>query len=147
MRHLPFLIILLYFAGYAHFPQDMYVMPVQKDVKIHGNRFRKLNEEALFQVTLNCRLKVLVIKENLYKIKDNQGRVGWVEKQFVAPITKSSIDIYTPAEVYGYHDIRSFFSIFGIPDQEEVRIKLDRSFKENLKEHVDRETVERIVKY
>ena len=46
-----------------------------------------------------------------------------------------------------YDNVRSFISIFGVPGQEEVIIKLERSFKDYLKEQVDRETVERIVKY
>jgi len=147
MRMLPFLIIIPFLCGFASIPKGLYVIPVRKEVRIYGNRVRGLNEDALFKVNLNSRLRVLDMKDDLYKIEDEHGRIGWVEKRFVAPIKKSSLNDFVPAEVRNYDYVRSFISIFGVPGQEDVIIKIERSFKDNLKEQVDRETVERIVKY
>lgn len=147
MRILPFLIIIPFLCGFASIPKGLYVIPVRKEVRIYGNRVRRLNEDSLFKVNLNSRLRVLDMKDALYKIEDEHGRIGWIEKRFVAPIKKSSLNNFDPAEVHNYDDVRSFISIFGIPGQEDITITLDRSFKENLKEHIDRETVERITRH
>ena len=147
MRILPFLIILPILCSYASIPEDLYVIPVRKEVRIYGNRIRGLNEDALFKVNLNSRLRVLDMKDDLYKIEDEHGRIGWVEKRFVAPIKKSLLHGFDPASVDGYNDVRDVIIILDGTESDNIIIKPERSFIENLKEHIDRETVERIARH
>ncbi len=142
-----FLLIILVFNIYAFgsIPKNNYVIPVQEKVGIYENRIRTLHERALFHVNLESRLRVLEEKNIYYRIKDEQGRTGWVEKRFVAAVRKTNLNSFNPADVKGYDDIRSFISIIDGQELTDVMIKLDRSFKENLREAVDREMVERIV--
>ncbi len=142
-----FLIILLVFtiSANANIPKNSYVIPTQKNVGIYENRIRKLHENALFHVGLQSRLQVLEEKGNSYQIQDDHGRIGWVDKRFVAVVQGTHLNSFDPADVRDYDDLRSFISILDIPELTDRMIKLDRSFKDNLKETVDRETVERIV--
>ncbi len=142
-----FLIILLVFniSVNANIPKNSYVIPTQKNVGIYENRIRKLHENALFHVSLQNRLQVLEEKGNSYQIQDDLGRIGWVQKRFVAVVRGKHLNRFDPADVRGYDDLRSFISIIDNSEFNDSMIKLDRSFKDNLKETVDRETVERIV--
>lgn len=139
------LLLVLNISAFGNIPKERYVIPTQKEVGIYQNRIRKLNENALFHVSLKSRLRVLEEKTDSYHVQDENGRVGWVEKRFVATVRKTQLQDFTQAEVHGYDDISSFWSILDSPEFTDLIIKLDRSFKDNLKEIVDREMIERIV--
>lgn len=145
MNRLSFFIVLLCsIIVMAYFPKEKYVIPKKNRVKIYENRIRRLNESSIFEVNNSSRLRVLYEKKNSFKIQDEEGRIGWVGKRFVVSLKDPTLFKFDPADVIGYIDNPSPVGIFDATDPEETQIKLERSFKEQLKRNVDREMLQRV---
>jgi hypothetical protein len=69
-----------------------------------------------------------------------------VEKRLVITIGKSKTFVFDNAEVMGYLDAPTPVYIIDSDDPNAERIYLDRSFKDALRDNVDKETIERQVK-
>ncbi len=122
-----------------------YVQPKRANVGIYKNETRAVNESAILKVGINDRLKVLDSKRNHYRVRTDDGTVGWVEKRLVASAAGKSF-MFDDAEVIGYLDNPTPVYIIDADSKDATPIKLDRSFAEALRENVDRETVERQTK-
>jgi hypothetical protein len=121
-----------------------YVSAKKRDTGIYENEVRKLNEQALLRVGPDDRLTVLEESRNAYKV-DFNGQRGWVEKGAVVKVGKSKTFVFDNADVIGYLDNPTPVYIIDADDPNANPITLDRSFKDALRENVDRETVERQV--
>ncbi len=121
-----------------------YVSAKKRGTKVYENEVRKLNEQAIFEVGPDDRLSILETGRNGYRV-DFNGQRGWVEKNAVVKVGKSKTFVFDNADVIGYLDNPTPVYIIDADDPNANPITLDRSFKDALRENVDRETVERQV--
>jgi len=121
--------------------------PVKDGVKIYKNDTRQLYEEPILTVGTSDRLQVLDSKKDMHKVKTSDGTIGWVEKKEVSVLSgKSKTFVFDNAEVVGYLDNPTPVYIIDTDDPNADPISLDRSFKDALRENIDKETVERQTK-
>ncbi len=125
---------------------DKYVTANKDGTGVYKNEMRELYEQPAFTVGTNDRLQILDSKGNFYKVKGANGQIGWVEKNLVVATGKSKTFVFDNAEVVGYLDNPTPVYIMDTDDPNADPINLDRSFKDALRENVDKETVERQVK-
>jgi hypothetical protein len=123
---------------------DKYVSPKKDDTGVFANETRKLYEQPAFKAGVNDRLKVLRETKGAYQV-DLNGTQGWVTKGDVVATGKSKTFVFDNADVIGYLDNPTPVYIIDADDPNANPITLDRSFKDALRENVDRETVERQV--
>jgi len=136
--------LLVAFSITALFAEKI-VTPNKDGVGVYKNEIRELYEKPLFTVGTSDRLSILDSKGNFHKIKST-GQVGWVEKSNVQATGRSRTFVFDNAEVVGYLDNPTPVYIMDTDDPNADPINLDRSFKDALRENVDKETVERQVK-
>ena len=137
--------LILFFAATA-FAAERYVQPTKEGVGVYKNEIREVYEEPVFTVGTQDRLLIVETKARHYKVKSSKGELGWVEKRLVATTGKSKTFVFDNAEVVGYLDNPTPVYIMDTDDPNADPINLDRSFKDALRENVDKETVERQVK-
>lgn len=143
MRTINLVLIMIFLVSTFSFAQrTKFVQPKRNNVGIYKNETRSVNENATITVGLNDRLKVLKSSRNHYKVRTDDGTVGWIEKRFVAAASGKSF-LFDDAEVIGYLDNPTPVYIIDADSKDATPIKLDRSFAEALKQNIDRETVER----
>ena len=121
---------------------DKYVSPKKEGIGVYENEVRKLYEQPLVKVGSADRLLVLEETRNAYRV-DANGTKGWVDKSQVVATGKSKTFVFDNAEVVGYLDNPTPVYIIDADDPNANPITLDRSFKDALRENVDRETLER----
>ena len=121
-----------------------YVSAKKVDTGIFENEVRKLYEQPILKVTTDDRLLVLKETRGSYQVEFG-GKRGWVDKGSVVAVGKSKTFVFDNAEVIGYLDNPTPVYIIDADDPNANPITLDRSFKDALRENVDRETVERQV--
>jgi len=122
------------------------VVPKQDGVGIYKNEVRGVYEEPILKVGTNDRLEVLKKKGRSYEVRTPDGQTGWVEERLVASAGKSRTFVFDNADVIGYLDNPTPVYIIDTDDPNADPINLDRSFKDALRENVDKETVERQIK-
>lgn len=122
-----------------------YVQPTKDGLGVYKNEIREVYEEPIFTANAADRLLVLQEKGRAYKVQSPSGE-GWVEKRMVVTVGKSKTFVFDNAEVVGYLDNPTPVYIIDTDDPNADPINLDRSFKDALRENVDKETVEREVK-
>jgi hypothetical protein len=120
-----------------------YVQPKEGEVGVYKNQVRQLYEQPVFKVGPDDRLLILDSKGDRYRVQNVDGQTGWVEKKLVVSIGKSKTFVFDNAEVVGYLDNPTPVYILDSDDPNAERIYLDRSFKDALKDNVDKETTER----
>jgi hypothetical protein len=125
---------------------DKFVQAKDGSVGVYKNQTRQMYEEPIYKVSTTDRLQVLGAKGDFYQVKSAEGQVGWVEKRLVVTIGKSKTFVFDNAEVMGYLDAPTPVYIIDSDDPNAERIYLDRSFKDALRDNVDKETIERQVK-
>ena len=128
------------------FAADKYVQPTKDGVGIFKNEIRELYEEPIFTVGTSDRLTVMTEKRDHIRVKAPNGQTGWIEKRMVVTTGKSKTFVFDNAEVVGYLDNPTPVYIIDTDDPNADPINLDRSFKDALRENVDKETIERQVK-
>jgi hypothetical protein len=130
---------------FAEAPQK-YVTPTKDGTGVFKNEVRELYEQPLYTVGTNDRLLIIENRARSYKVQNPTGQVGWVEKRLVVATGKSKTFVFDNAEVIGYLDNPTPVYIIDTDDPNADPINLDRSFKDALRENVDKETVERQTK-
>lgn len=128
------------------FAADKFVTPTKDGAGVYKNQIREVYEEPLFTVGTTDRLQVVGSKSRHYKIKTPSGQVGWIEKRSVIATGKSKTFVFDNADVIGYLDNPTPIYIIDTDDPNADPINLNRSFKDALRENVDKETVERQAK-
>ena len=134
------------FSITALFAADKFVTPTKDGAEVFKNEIRQLYEKPIFSAGTSDRLQILDNRGSHFKIKGANGQIGWIEKSLVATTGKSKTFVFDNAEVVGYLDNPTPVYIMDSDDPNADPINLNRSFKDALRENVDKETVERQVK-
>ncbi len=142
--------LILAFAAVTVFAQkDKVVQPTKNDVGIYQNEIREAYERPIFSVGPSDYLTIIETKKNHLKVRASSGQEGWIEKDLVTKVkndAKSRSFVFESAEVVGYLDNPTPVYIIDMDDPNADPITLDRSFKDALKENVDKETMERLAR-
>ena len=133
-------------AVYVVFAAEKFVTPNKDGVGIYKNQTREVYEEPILTVGTTDRLTVIAKKGRFYHVKTPDGQSGWVEDRLVVATGKSKTFVFDNADVIGYLDNPTPVYIIDTDDPNADPINLDRSFKDALRENVDKETVERQIR-
>jgi hypothetical protein len=138
--------VIVAFSITALFAAEKIVSPKNDGAGVYKNEVRQVYEQPAFTVGTSDRLSVVDARGDRYKVKDGSGQVGWIDKNLVSAVGKSKTFVFDNADVVGYLDNPTPVYIMDTDDPNADPINLDRSFKDALRENVDKETVERQVK-
>jgi hypothetical protein len=121
--------------------KSRYVVPVRNDVPVYAHEIRRVYEKPAFVLNEGSALSVLERTAEKTKVRDENGRMGWIENSFVRAVSKTFI--YEPAAVENRLDNpeKIWIIVSGIPGDEPIG--LDRSFKDEARANVDKESLER----
>jgi hypothetical protein len=128
------------------FAAEKFVTPTKDGTGIYKNETREVYEEPIAKAGTTDRLTVLKKKGRHYQVKTADGQVGWIESRLVVATGKSKTFVFDNADVIGYLDNPTPVYIIDTDDPNADPINLNRSFKDALRENVDKETVERQIK-
>jgi hypothetical protein len=123
-----------------------YVKPVQNNVGIYRSMKPDASEQPLFKVGNEDRLVLVEIKGDFLRVQNVDGVSGWVERKLMVSIGSNKAFSFDKADVIGYLDNPTPVYIIDVDDPNAERISLDRSFKEALKDNIDKVTIERQVR-
>ena len=128
------------------FAAEKFVTPVKDGTGVYKNQTREVYEEPILTVGTTDRLTVITKKGRFYQVRTPDGQTGWIEDRLVVATGKSKTFVFDNADVIGYLDNPTPVYIIDTDDPNADPINLDRSFKDALRENVDKETVERQIK-
>ena len=128
------------------FAAEKFVTPTKDGTGIYKNQTREVYEEPIAKVGTTDRLTILSKKGRHYQVKTADGQTGWVESRLVVATGKSKTFVFDNADVIGYLDNPTPVYIIDTDDPNADPINLNRSFKDALRENVDKETGERQIK-
>jgi len=146
MRLCKMFLILSIAASSLVFAAEKIVVPKQDDVGVYKNKVREVYEEPILKVGTSDRLEVVSKSGRAYQVRTPDGQTGWVEDRLVQSAGKSKTFVFDNADVIGYLDNPTPVYIIDTDDPNADPINLNRSFKDALRENVDKETVERQIK-
>lgn len=125
--------------------QDLYVIPVRNDVAVFANNPVNTGEKPAFLAGTDDWLMVLDTRGDLYKVSDMKGNIGWIGKTSVKQAASGETLTFGDARVLAYLDNPTPVYILDASNPLDKSILLDRSFSAEIRENVDRMTIERIV--
>ena len=124
--------------------KQSYVVAKEENTSVYQNRLRKLYEQAVFTINPDEQVRVLKRSGRHIRIENKDQRKGWVEDKLVLPVVVSKEITYDPAAVEGYLNNPEPTIIWGSDGPYDYEIKLDRSFRDALRENVDKQTALRV---
>jgi hypothetical protein len=134
------------------------MQPRRANTGIYANETREAFEQPVATVGPNDILTVIETRRRHYRVRTASGVEGFVESNAVSAARAASggggggrggastAFAFEAAEVIGYLDNPTPVFIIDVDGMDSDPITLDRSFREALKENVDRETVERLTR-
>jgi len=125
--------------------QDRFVIPVANGTAVFANNPKGSDEQPAFTAGIADRLMVLDAKGDAYRVSDLKGNFGWVDKGLVRMIHPSEQMVFGDASIQGYLDNPVPVYIMDADDPSGKPLTLERSFAAEMRENIDRMTVERIV--
>lgn len=123
--------------------RDTFVAPVRDSIGVYANPTRKLSERPQHRVGTHSRLVLLERVGDNLKVRDTDGRIGWVESRQVVRISTAAMFHFGDEKVLGWLDDLSITMIIDGFGPGETPIFLDRTFSDALRENEDRDTMER----
>lgn len=100
------------------------------------------NDTPVASVNKGEKLEIIKQKDDLYKVRTDNSETGWIQKSSVIPAKESTQDGFQAQTVQSSNSAPTPGHVDGIDDSEPTdAIAPDRSFKENLKNNVDKESV------
>ena len=125
-----------------------YMVPTKEDLGVYKNEIHELYDKPVFTVGPEDRLLIIFESRHYYKVQTTDNKSGWVEKQFLVPAVKVRAKplVFEDAQVIGYLDNPVLLYIIDANNVNADPIKLDRSFKYELHQNTDMETIERQAK-
>lgn len=125
--------------------QDRYVTPIKNGVGVFANNPMSAGEKPVYTADTGNWLMVMESKGDMLKVTDMHGKVGWIQKASVKLTTPNESMKFSGADVLGYLDNPTPIMILDAANPVGSSIALDRSFSDELKENVDKITIDRIV--
>jgi hypothetical protein len=125
------------------FAQGSMIVSPKKNCGVYQNHPRAMYETPVYTVEIDDRLCVIDQNTDYFKVQNVKGQSGWIAKNEVNVLKKNQKFTFNDAEVLGYLDNPTPVYILDADQDDKQPIKLDRSFSDNLKENVDRETIDR----
>ncbi len=136
------LVFIILFSSFASAQKVFFVVPTKANVALYKNKVRQMNEKAIQTVGKKDRLKVIESSGKHYKVRTDDGKIGWIEKK-VAAKTGGKVETFEDVEVQGYLDNPTPLFITDMDQENSAPVDIDRSFKDALKRNADKETVSR----
>lgn len=109
------------------------------------NSPKTASEKPAFFVGTGDKLMIVGLKPGVYKILSTRGDIGWIDKVSVRELRPGETMTFGEADVLGYLDNPTPIYILDPNDPIHNPILLERSFAQELKQNVDRMTIDRIV--
>jgi len=125
------------------------MQPRRAGVSIYANETREAYEQPVAALGQNEVVTITEIGRQHFKVRTRAGVEGFVEKRELNRASQAAISqsiAFDAAEVIGYLDNPTPIYIIDMDDPNADPITLDRSFKDALKQNVDRETMERLAR-
>ena len=128
-------------SGWTVSPINKYVTPLKADIQVFA---RNSMTSPVFTVKTGEWLLVMETKGDRLKVRDSKGNIGWIDKASAREVTPGESMTFENADVYSYLDNPAPVYILDATDPLNNSIKLKRSFANELRENIDRPTVDRI---
>ena len=128
-------------SGWTVSPSNKYVTPLKADIEAFA---KNSVTSSVFTVKTGEWLLVMETKGDRLKVKDSNGNIGWIDKSSVREATSREYMTFEGADVHAYLDNPAPVYILDAADPSKNPIKLERSFARELRENIDRPTVDRI---
>ncbi|MCL2182181.1 MAG: hypothetical protein FWB85_01760 [Chitinispirillia bacterium] len=144
-------LVLALAAGSAFAQKAGDAMQAKKaNTSVYANEVREAYESPVGSIGPSDVVSVTEVKRNHLKIRTSSGIEGFVERKDLSKASnaaaKNRAFAFEAAEVVGYLDNPTPIYIIDMDDPNADPISLDRSFKEALKENVDKETMDRLAR-
>jgi len=120
-----------------------YAIVRENGASVYAQEIRKMYEKPLFYVNAQERLPVQESSKGMVKIRNKDGKTGWMEESAVQLLSTNKSFQFDSAKVTGYIDVFTPGIVVGTREFLEMGMQIDRSFADELRENVDRETVTR----
>lgn len=119
-----------------------FVIVENDNLAIYKKQSWSENDAPVTTVNKGDKLEVIKTKNETYRVKTDNSKTGWVLKSAVTPAKESKMDGFKAATVQSSNSEPTPGYVDGIDDSEPTdAIIPERSFKDNLKSNVDKESV------
>jgi len=139
-----FCLLLAAIAGSAT-NAEQYAVPISNGTSVFSHNPRIVGETSVFTAGTVDRLLILEKKEDKYKVTNRNHLVGWIDTNLVTLMKPSETLSFSGADVNAYLDNPTPVYIIDADNGVGKTILIDRSFAGELRENIDRMTMERIV--
>jgi hypothetical protein len=137
------IVLVAFSIAFAANPPGKYVVPLRNGVGVYAKATREVFEAPLFEVGARDRLRIIGSSLDHYRVEDAQGKAGWVEKRVVTVVGRSKSFVFRKAEILAALDDPTPIYILDANDPGDVPFELGRSFAEELRENIDKDTYEK----